>query len=167
MRNELAPVWLQQDVKAFASGKIWDVRRLAAKYGISPVNAKCWFHILSQKQNPIKRLNDCPYQKKRMIPSAHESNSSAAHTLRGFKIENEMDEFSHRPSDSEMARVRNNQPGARAPATAARGRGTDGRGSGRGGRAAKGAGAGAGKGAGRGGRASRRGGQHFRQPGRT
>jgi hypothetical protein len=117
------------------------VDKLAAKYKVKPVNAKCWVFLLNLRQSAAKKLAECPTPQH----GAHKTAMSAAHTLEGFDINAELDEFSRFATKAERDMLVTSKPGGSKPNGGARGRGLGGRGLG--GRARGGSG-----------------GQHFRRP---
>ena len=139
--------WVTQGKEFFASGLVWDVPKLAAKYKVT-VQGKCWAFLLNRKQGS-KKMACCGQHTK----SGHETPKSAAHVLAGFEITPELiQEFARAPTDEERAKFQpanNKSKGG--------GKGGD-RGDGKGG------GKGDGKGKGRGIGNGRGRGQLFRMP---
>jgi hypothetical protein len=115
----LKPVWLKKDVSLLASNRVWAVDKLAAKFKVKPVNAKCWAYLLNRCTNPDKKMAMCATPGE----GAHKSATSAAHVLEGFVLEDMIAEYS-RDSTPEERQKAADHPSQKAPA----GRGSGGRG---------------------------------------
>jgi hypothetical protein len=122
----LKPIWLKKDVSLLASNRVWAVDKLAAKFKVKPVNAKCWAYLLNRCTNPDKKMAMCATPG----DSAHKSATSDAHVLDGFVLEDVIAEYSRDSTAEERQRAAEvrqkaaDHPSQKAPA----GRGSGGRG---------------------------------------
>ena len=140
------------------SGYTWDIIALAAKFGVSPIDSKCWEVILSAATNDAQKLATCPHK---ATGAAHASLTAAAHVLQGFNRAAALAEFAHLTTDAERAKLSAPlQSGAGPSSQRGLGKGGGGQGKGRG---KGGGGRGGGKGKGRGKGKGKGGGRSFRQ----
>jgi uncharacterized membrane protein YgcG len=118
--------WLKPNASLLVSGRVWAVDKLAVKYKVKPVNAKCWAFLLSLRQSAARKLAECPTPQH----GAHKTATSAAHTLQGFDLQAELEEFSRPATREENLQLHGQQGGGRGHGRGGR---EGGRGRGRGG----------------------------------
>ena len=122
------PVWVAPGRRLMASGWVWRVPELAKHLGISPIDAKCWEVILSQREGANKQA--CCSKGGR--GAAHASLKAPAHTIPNFDLNDYLDEFAERPTSAEYELALSKQPEGSVVTRGAGGaRGGRGRGSGR------------------------------------
>jgi hypothetical protein len=109
--GNIPTAWIKPGELLFVSGLVWDVKKLAAKLGVTPVTAKCWPFLLSRKQGANRLRLDCLEQKKGEVPAAHASADAAAHKLKDFELGDFLSEYSRYPSPEELATVKAALPG--------------------------------------------------------
>jgi hypothetical protein len=100
-RLVIKPIWLKKNVSMLASNRVWAVDKLAAKFNVKPVHAKCWAFLLNRCTNADRKLAMCPSPSE----AAHKSATTAAHTLEGFVLESEIDEFSRAATEEERKKA--------------------------------------------------------------
>lgn len=92
--------WLTPKSLLFVSGRVWDVRRLSAKLGVT-IDSKCW-EVLLSRRTPENRLRECPRGCKGFD---HAALDSAAHTIAGFAAAEYATDFSRLASDAEKKKL--------------------------------------------------------------
>ena len=99
--------WLVPGEQLLVSGRVWDVKALAASLG-TQVDTKCWPVILCRRQGD-NRLANCDKQTQGPggAPTpGHKSMADAAHTLRGLDLETAASNYARAATAAEAASVR-------------------------------------------------------------
>lgn len=76
-----AHLWLAGRSELFISGRVWKIRKLAAKLKVRPNQVVCWPVVLSARVGD-NRLAHCEHPNK----AGHEAMDSAAHKVAGFRV---------------------------------------------------------------------------------
>ena len=104
----LLTTWIKANELLFVSGLVWEIKPLAAKLKISPIDAKCWPFLLSRKQQANRLKLDCPKHAAGTspLPAAHAAADSAAHVIKDFDPADYLAEFSRYPTADELTLVK-------------------------------------------------------------
>lgn len=94
------PFWLKPKEYLLVSGRVWNVKKLAAKLGIG-ADSKCWEVILSRRTD-AHRQEGCPM---RGVGAAHSSLTASAHAIEGFEAAAYFRDFSRAPTEGELKRA--------------------------------------------------------------